>query len=125
MLDDPYDHYGFLLSNAFISARLVVDTGLNHMGWSLEKASDYMLENTFYSESQIATELLRYSTDIQAQALSYKLGYDRILELRQTAKTALGENFDLREFHAAMLSSGTLSMPALEQHIHRYITEAL
>ncbi len=124
MLDDPYDHYGFLLSHAFISTRLVVDTGLNYMGWSLEKASDYMLENTFYSESQVATELLRYSTDIQAQALSYKLGYDKILELRQTAKLALGERFDLRAFHAAMLSSGTLSMPVLEQHIQRYIAEA-
>ncbi|MBT7795549.1 MAG: DUF885 domain-containing protein [Gammaproteobacteria bacterium] len=124
MLDAPYDHYGFLLSDAFISTRLVVDTGLNHMGWSLERASEYMLENTFYSESQVATEVLRYSTDIQAQALSYKLGYNKILELRQTAKTALVERFDLREFHAAMLSSGTLSMPVLEQHIHRYIAEA-
>ena len=83
MLDDPYDHYGWLLSNAFIAARLVVDTGLNHKGWSLEKASRYMLENTLYSESEVATEVLRYSTDIQAQALSYKLGYDKILALRE------------------------------------------
>ena len=125
MLDDPYDHYGWLLSNAFIAARLVLDTGLNHKGWSLEKASHYMLENTFSSESQVATEVLRYSTDIQAQALSYKLGYDKILELRQTAKKALGERFDLRKFHDAMLSRGTLSMPVLEQHIQWYIAEEL
>jgi uncharacterized protein (DUF885 family) len=125
MLDDPYDHYGWLLSNAFIAVRLVVDTGLNHKGWSLEKASHYMLENTFYSESEVATEVLRYSTDIQAQALSYKLGYDKILELRETAKKALGEHFDLRKFHAAMLSSGTLAMPVLEQHIQWYVAEEL
>ena len=125
LLDDPYDHYGWLLSNAFISARLVLDTGLNHKGWSLEKASRYMLENTFSSESEVATEVLRYSTDIQAQALSYKLGYDKILELRQTAKKALGERFDLRKFHAAMLSRGTLAMPVLVQHIQWYIAEEL
>lgn len=125
MLDDPYDYYGWLLSNAFISARLVLDTGLNHKGWSLEKASNYMLENTIYSEREVATEVLRYSTDIQAQALSYKLGYDKMLELRQTAKNALGERFDIRKFHAAILSSGTLSLPVLDQHIQYYIDEEL
>jgi uncharacterized protein (DUF885 family) len=125
VLNDPYDQYGWLLSHAFIAVRLVVDTGLNHEGWSLDKASRYMLDNTFYSESEVATEVLRYSTDIQAQALGYKLGYDKILELRQTAKKALGEHFDLRRFHAAMLSSGTLTMPVLEQQIQRYIAEEL
>ncbi len=125
MLDDPYDHYGWLLSNAYISARLVLDTGLNHKGWSLEKASRYMLENTFASESEVATEVLRYSADIPAQALSYKLGYDKILDLRETAEEALGERFDLREFHAAVLSSGTLTLPVLEQHIQWYVDEEL
>ena len=125
MLDDPYDHYGWLLSNATIAARLVLDTGLNHKGWSLEKASAYMLENTFYSEDEVATEVLRYSTDIQAHPLSYHLGYDKILALRQTAKVELGERFDLRTFHAAVLSSGTLSLPVLAQHIGWYIDEEL
>ena len=125
LLDKPYDYYGWLLSDAFITARLAVDTGLNHKGWSLEKASRYMLENTFYNESQVVTEVLRYSTDIQAQALGYKLGYKKILELRQTAKQVLGERFDLRKFHTAMLSQGTLTMPALEQHIQWYIAEEL
>jgi uncharacterized protein (DUF885 family) len=125
MLDDPYDHYGWLLSNAYISARLVLDTGLNHKGWSLEKASQYMLENTLATESEVATEVLRYSADIPAQALSYKLGYDKILQLRETAEQALGERFDLREFHAAVLSSGTLALPVLEQHIQWYVDEEL
>ena len=123
MLDDPYDHYGWLLSNAYISARLVLDTGLNHKGWSLEKASQFMLENTFANESEVATEVLRYSADIPAQALSYKLGYDKILELRKTAEKALGEQFDLREFHATVLSGGTLTLPVLEKHIQWYIDE--
>ena len=125
MLDDPYDHYGFLLSHAFISARLVLDTGLNHKGWSLDKASRYMLENTVSSESQVVSEVLRYAVNSPAQALTYKLGYDKILGLRQTYKEALGEHFELKKFHSAMLSSGTLSMPVLEQHIQWFIEEEL
>ena len=125
LLDDTYDHYGWLASMAYISARLVLDTGLNHKGWSLEQASRYMLENTLSDESEVATELLRYATDIHAQALSYKLGYDKILELRQVAKEALGDRFDLREFHSVVLSSGTLALPVLEKHIRRYIAEKL
>ena len=91
MLSDPYDRYGWLLSNAYISVRLVVDTGLNHKGWSLQEASNYMLENTNADKSEVAAEVLRYSVDIPAQALSYKLGYDKIRELRQTAEIALGD----------------------------------
>ena len=125
MLDDPYDHYGFLLSHAFISARLVLDTGLNHKGWSLDKASRYMLDNTVSSESQVVSEVLRYAVNSPAQALTYKLGYDKILGLRQTYKEALGEHFELKKFHSAMLSSGTLSMPVLEQHIQWFIEEEL
>ena len=125
MLDEPYDRYGWLLSDAFITARLVVDTGLNHKGWSLQRASRYMLQNTFYAREQIATEVLRYSTDIQAQALSYKLGYEKILQLRKQAKQTLGERFDLRGFHAAVLSQGTLALPILEQHIKWYINSEL
>jgi len=84
-----------------------------------------MLENTFYAREQIATEVLRYSTDIQAQALSYKLGYEKILQLRKQAKQTLGERFDLRGFHAAVLSQGTLALPILEQHIKWYINSEL
>ena len=84
-----------------------------------------MLENTFSSAGQVATEVLRYSTDIQAQALSYKLGYDKILALRQAAKEALGERFDLAKFHEAILARGTLTLPVLEQHIQWYIDQEL
>ena len=84
-----------------------------------------MLENTFASAGQVATEVLRYSTDIQAQALSYKLGYDKILALRQTAKEALGERFDLAMFHEAILSRGTLTLPVLEQHMQWFINKQL
>ena len=125
MLDDPYDHYGWLLSNAYISVRLVLDTGLNHMGWGLEKASRYMLDNTIADEDEVAAEVLRYSADIPAQALSYKLGYDKIFELRRVVQAALGEKFDQRAFHSAVLSSGTLTLPVLEQHIDWFIDEEL
>lgn len=123
MLADPYDQYGWLLSNAYIAVRLVLDTGLNHKGWSLDQASRYMLENTMATDAEAMAEVLRYSVDIPAQALSYKLGYDEMLELRYEAEKALGEGFDLRAFHAALLSSGTLALPVLQQHIHRYIRE--
>ena len=125
LFEDPYDHYGWLASMAYISARLVLDTGLNHKGWSLEAASRYMLENTLSDESEVATEVLRYSTDIQAQALSYKLGYDKILELRRVAGKTLGDRFDIREFHSAILSSGTLALPVLEQQVDWFIAEEL
>ena len=70
-------------------------------------------------------EVLRYSTDIQAQALSYKLGYDKILELRRVAGKTLGDRFDIREFHSAILSSGTLALPVLEQQVDWFIAEEL
>ena len=84
-----------------------------------------MLENTNADKSEVAAEVLRYSVDIPAQALSYKLGYDKIRELRQTAEIALGEDFDLREFHAEVLSSGTLALPVLERHIQWYIQQEI
>src|SRR5262245_36284925 len=83
MYRDPYDLYGRLTADMFLTVRLVVDTGMNYMGWSQEKAMQYMKENTLLSETQIRSESLRYSTDIPGQALAYKMGSKKIQELRK------------------------------------------
>jgi uncharacterized protein (DUF885 family) len=117
LMDDPWDRYGWLLFDAFIANRLIVDTGMNHLGWSLEKARAVMAENTFSSPEEIATETLRYSTDMPAQALAYKLGFEFIRALRAAQEEELGEAFDIKTFHAATVGSGAMPMPLLEEHV--------
>ena len=117
ILDDPYERYGWLLFDAFVANRLVVDTGMNHFGWPREQAMAYMLANTFSSEEETATETLRYSTDMPAQALAYKLGLEKIRELRAAQEAKLGDGFDIRTFHAAVLGSGAMPLPVLEEHV--------
>lgn len=117
LFQDPYEEYGWLLFDSFLSARLVLDTGMNHLGWPLEKARAFMRENTFSGESEIATETLRYSTDMPAQALAYKLGHEKIWDIRRQQAQRLGDSFDIRRFHAAVLGSGAMPMPLLERHV--------
>jgi uncharacterized protein (DUF885 family) len=121
LYDDPYDRAGRLAMEAFICNRLVVDTGMNALGWTRERAMKYMRENTFETDLQISTETLRYSCDIPAQALAYKMGARKFFELRERAKQALGEKFDIRKFHEAVLGSGALPMDVLEEKIDAWI----
>ena len=123
LLDDPWDQYGWLLFDAFITNRLVVDTGMNYLGWSLEQAREYMLANTFSSAEEVATETLRYSTDMPAQALAYKLGFEKIRTIRKTHEERLGNAFDIKAFHAATVGSGGLPLPLLELHVDWYMNE--
>jgi uncharacterized protein (DUF885 family) len=118
MYDDPYDHAGRLMMDSLLSVRLVVDTGMNALGWSREKAMQYMRENTFQSETEIATESLRYSVDIPAQALAYKLGSMKMLELRANAQKALGPRFDIKQFHEWLIASGSMPLTILERHVN-------
>jgi uncharacterized protein (DUF885 family) len=83
----------------------------------LEKARAVMAENTFSSPEEIATETLRYSTDMPAQALAYKLGFEFIRALRAAQEEELGEAFDIKTFHAATVGSGAMPMPLLEEHV--------
>lgn len=119
LYDDPYDAYGRLLHERFTAQRLVVDTGLNALGWSLEQASEYMKRYTLESPEQVATETLRYSTDLPAQALAYRIGYLKIMELRERMRRDLGPRFDLRDFHETVLAEGALPLPVLERHVGR------
>ena len=121
MYKDAYDRYGRLSMEMFVSVRLVVDTGMNALGWPREKAIAYMKENAMETDTQIASETLRYSCDLPGQALAYKMGALRILELRQNARTALGPRFDMRRFHDWILGSGSLPMITLERHVQAFI----
>ncbi len=104
------------------ACRLVVDTGMHAMGWSREKALAFMKENTALSEHEIETETDRY-IGWPGQALSYKIGELKIRELRQKAEQALGEKFDLRKFHDAVLGLGSVPLPVLEDEIGRFIAD--
>lgn len=125
LADDPLSEYGAYMMEIFVATRLVVDTGMNLLGWTLEEGRQYMRDHIFDSETQIASESLRYSTDLWGQALGYQMGKRAILELRRKAEATLGDDFDLRRFHEAVLGPGSLPMTVLESHIDRFIEAEL
>ncbi len=118
----PYDRFGYLTYQMWRACRLVVDTGIHHLGWTRQQAIDYMTQNTALSDREIANEVDRYIS-WPGQALSYELGYLKILELRQKAEEALGPKFDIRHFHDTVLQVGSVPLPVLEQRIDRFIAE--
>lgn len=123
LADDPLSEYGAYMMEIFVATRLVVDTGMNLLGWTLEEGRQYMRDHIFDSETQIASESLRYSTDMWGQALGYQMGKRAILGLRRKAEAELGDDFDLRRFHEAVLGPGSLPIAVLESHIDRFIEE--
>ena len=123
LADDPLSEYGAYMMEVFVATRLVVDTGMNLLGWTLEEGRQYMRDHIFDSETQIRSESLRYSTDMPGQALGYQMGKRAIVALRRKAEAALGDDFDLRSFHEAVLGPGSLPMTVLESHIDRFIEE--
>ncbi len=100
--------------------RLVVDTGLHHLGWSRQQAIDYMLANSSMAESDVVAEVERYIV-IPGQALSYKVGQRVIRELRTEAEAELGEQFDVRAFHRQVLIDGALPMGVLQVKMREWI----
>jgi uncharacterized protein (DUF885 family) len=121
MYTDPYDLAGRLSMDIFLSSRLVVDTGMNDLGWSRARAIAYMKQNTLESDTQIATETLRYCCDIPGQALAYKMGSRALRRLREKAERALGKRFDIRRFHDAVLLEGAMPLDVLGRHIDWFI----
>jgi uncharacterized protein (DUF885 family) len=117
---DPYSQYGALTMELWRAARLVVDTGLHAKGWERQRAIDYLRDNTALGAADIAAEVDRYIA-WPGQALAYKVGQLRILELRGEAQAKLGERFDLREFHEQVVGSGSLPLPVLEAKVRRWI----
>ena len=100
---------------------LVIDTGIHAKRWTREESIDYFLENTPLSEGDIVTEVERFFVN-PGQALGYKMGMIKILELRERAKNELGSAYDIREFHDAVIGAGSLPLQLLEQQVERYIS---
>jgi uncharacterized protein (DUF885 family) len=122
MYNDPYDEFGRLSYEMWRACRLVVDTGMHQKDWSRQRAIDYMLENTALSEHNVTTEIDRYIS-WPAQALSYKIGELTIKRLRKHAEEVLGDNFDLRAFHHAVLKHGSVPLSVLETNIQQFIQQ--
>jgi len=122
--ETPYDHFGRLSYEMWRAARLVVDTGIHAMGWSREQAVDYLAANTALSMHEIGTEIDRYIA-WPGQALAYKIGELTIWELRGEAEKALGDAFDIREFHDTILTNGGVPLELLKIQVRRYIDETL
>ncbi len=120
---DPYDRAGRIGMSLFLATRLVVDVGMNHLGWSREKAAQYMRDHIFEGETQIQSETLRYAVAIPGQALGYRMGSRKFEELRQRAQRALGAKFDIRRFHDAVLSVGSIPMTILDSHVNWWIEQ--
>lgn len=116
----PYERFGYLTYQMWRACRLVVDTGIHHLGWTRQQAIDYLTQNTALSDREIANEVDRYIS-WPGQALSYELGYLKIRELRARAEQQLGEKFDLRAFHDTVLALGSVPLPVLEQHVDAWI----
>lgn len=121
--NDPFSAFGRLNSDLLRSARLVADTGIHAMGWSRQQAIDYLNANTANGGADNEVEVDRYIA-APGQALAYKMGQLRIKALREKAQTALGERFDVRRFHAAVLDNGPLPLPLLEQQVERFVRAA-
>ncbi len=119
---DPYSEFGRLTYEMWRAMRLVVDTGIHAMDMSRDEAIKLMEENTALSKHNVRTEIDRYIA-WPAQALSYKLGEIKIWELRHKAEAELGEQFDIRSFHDAVLGSGSVPLDVLEQIVDRYIEQ--
>ena len=118
---DPYQYFGMLGNEMHRAVRLVVDTGIHNEGWTREQAISYSLENEADSEAGITTEIERYMA-IPGQALSYKMGQMKILELRKKAQDKMKDKFDIKVFHQKVLESGVLPLALLEKKINHWIT---
>ena len=117
---DPYSKYGQLAAEMHRAARLVVDTGIHSLGWGRDRTIKYLMDNAGLVEGFAVAEADRYIV-WPGQALAYKIGELKIKELRARSKRALGEDFDLRRFHNAVLDNGPLPLNILEQQIDRWV----
>jgi len=120
--NDPYQRMGTLDDEMLRAMRLVVDTGIHSKGWAREQSIDYMLTHSSMGKTDATAEVERYIV-IPSQATAYKIGALKIQELRKRAQDALGDKFDIREFHAQVLMTGALPLAILEQKIDRWIAE--
>ncbi len=117
---DPYSDFGRLAMELWRAARLVVDTGLHDKQWTRQQAIDYLLDNTPNPENDCVKAIERYIV-MPGQATAYKIGMLKILELREDAKTRLGDKFDIREYHDVILASGPVPLNIMEERVEAWI----
>jgi uncharacterized protein (DUF885 family) len=122
LFDDPIQRFGTLSDEMLRAMRLVVDTGIHSKGWTREQAIKYMLDHSDMGKTDATAEVERYIA-IPSQALAYKIGALTIQRLRKKAEAELGPKFDVRDFHAQVLMTGSLPLTILEQKIDRWIAE--
>lgn len=123
LYQDPYSDFGRLAMELWRACRLVVDTGIHAKKWSREQAIQYLLDNTPNTPTAVEKAIERYIV-MPSQATAYKIGMLKIVELREKAKTALGDKFDIRQFHDTVLKNGALPLDVLEQMVDEYIAKA-
>jgi uncharacterized protein (DUF885 family) len=120
MYHTPYEKFGMLSFQSWRASRLVVDTGMHAMGWTREQAQQYLRDNTALSEHDIEEEIDRYIS-WPGQALSYYLGMTEIMKERHHAEQVLGKKFNLRAFHDAILATGGVPLPVLDEYLEAWI----
>ena len=123
MAKSLFDELGVLQSELFRSVRLVVDTGLHYKRWTREEAMDYMKKTTGMSDAEVVSEIERYIV-WPGQACSYKVGMIKILDLRERAKDQMGDSFDIRDFHSAVLDHGEPPLFIVEELVDEMISDA-
>lgn len=117
---DPYSRFGQLTYDQWRAIRLVVDTGIHTMQWTRQQAIDYFMANAAKTEADIVNEIDRYISN-PGQALAYKIGQLKLLELRERARAALGARFDIRAFHDSVLANGAVPLDVLEENVDAWI----
>jgi uncharacterized protein (DUF885 family) len=122
LYQDPYQYFGMLSSEMHRAIRLVVDTGIHAKGWTREQAIAYSLNNEAEGEASIIAEIERYMAN-PGQALAYKIGQLKIIELRKKSETKMGKSFDIKKFHEKVLESGVMPLALLENKINAWIAE--
>ena len=121
---DPYSKFGALTYDMWRAVRLVVDTGMHYKGWTRQQAIDFFKDNAAKKEADIINEIDRYIS-WPGQALAYKIGQLKMLELRKKSEQALGDDFDVKAFHDELLGGGAVPMEILETRMNRWLTEQL
>ncbi|WP_050731334.1 DUF885 domain-containing protein [Idiomarina loihiensis] len=122
LYEDPYSDFGRLAMELWRAVRLVVDTGIHDKKWTREEGIDFYVNNTPNAKAD-AVKMVERHIVMPGQATAYKIGMNKILELREKAKSELGDAFDIREFHDVVLGSGPVPLNVLEQFVNDYISE--